>query len=86
MKPNYRGGEGRRFILILALCGLIQGLSLSQLSGQDPPVQIAEDVFLLTGLGCNVLAISGEDAVLLIDNGREAGNRPVLPGGVVVDA
>jgi len=40
--------------------------------GQEPPAEIARDVFLLSGLGSNVVAVGNGEGMLLIDNGQRS--------------
>jgi glyoxylase-like metal-dependent hydrolase (beta-lactamase superfamily II) len=57
----------------LGLTFLWTATTPTQVAGQEPrqpaPTQIAEGVYLLHGLGCNVTTVDGPDGVLIIDTG-----------------
>ncbi|MCJ7627068.1 MAG: MBL fold metallo-hydrolase [Longimicrobiales bacterium] len=65
-------GKGLRWpsLLFLVLCGFGTALGPEGAKGQEPPAEIAKDVFLLPGLGSNVVAVVNGEGVLLIDNGQ----------------
>jgi pimeloyl-ACP methyl ester carboxylesterase/glyoxylase-like metal-dependent hydrolase (beta-lactamase superfamily II) len=57
----------RRVLLgAVAACCLLAGAPMGPAAAQT---RIADDVYLLEGLGANVLAVVGPDGVLLVDNG-----------------
>jgi pimeloyl-ACP methyl ester carboxylesterase/glyoxylase-like metal-dependent hydrolase (beta-lactamase superfamily II) len=65
----------RRVLLgVVAACCLLAGAPAGPAAAQT---RIADDVYLLEGLGANVLALVGPDGVLLVDNG-EARRAPRL--------
>ena len=53
--------------LVLSITTSAVAQELTTVKGN--PVAVAEEVYLLTGLSCNVVAVNGSDGVLLIDNG-----------------
>lgn len=59
-----------RSFLILSIAFLPSMSVLERAAGQEPPTEVAPDVFLLPGLGCNVVAVLSPEGVLLIDNGQ----------------
>ncbi len=73
MKSISRRGVEVSSALILLLGIIALPFSQEKAGGQSPPVQIAEGVFLLPGLDCNVVAVVNSEGVLLIDNGSSRG-------------
>lgn len=52
-------------VLIIATSAVAQEVTAVRANS----IEIAEDVHLLLGLGCNVVAVTGPEGVLIIDNG-----------------
>jgi glyoxylase-like metal-dependent hydrolase (beta-lactamase superfamily II) len=53
----------------LCLCGVLM-VRPESANAQPIPEEVAEGVFWLKGLGANVLAITGAEGVILVDNGH----------------
>lgn len=70
MRKNPRSRLGLLPFLLLIHGGLVSMFVPEKVTSQELPTEIAEDVFLLSGLGSNVVAVVNGESVLLIDNGR----------------
>ncbi len=57
-------------LLVLPLTAVPRALAQEVAATQPSPTRITEDIHLLSRLGCNVVAITGPEGVLVIDNGR----------------
>lgn len=82
MESISRRGVGVSPALIL-LRGIITLLfAQEKAGGQKLPVQIAADVFLLSGLDRNVVAVVNSEGVLLMDNGSSRGFESISRSGI----
>ncbi|MFQ6114575.1 MAG: MBL fold metallo-hydrolase [bacterium] len=53
------------FFLIIAMSAVAQEAT----AGRTTSIEVADGVHLLVGFACNIVAVSGQEGVLLIDNG-----------------
>lgn len=76
--------KGFSTILLAFLLGLGLSASAQEVgSAESEAIKIADGVYLLGNLPCNVVAVIGSDGILLIDNGsaRTAGNLKEMIAG-----
>lgn len=75
-----------RYLLPVVLLPTAVGFRTPPAQGQQSPTPIAEGVFLLPGLGSNVVAVPGPNGALLIDNGHNRNVESLKAQLATVDA
>ena len=62
--------KGLSIILLIFILGFGPSVFAQEVGSPEPEaIKIAEDVYLLSNLSCNVITLIGSDGILLIDNG-----------------
>ena len=70
MDPISLGTRRIRSVFAAFFAATVMGLGPCTAWGQQVASELAEGIFLISGLGSNVLAVTAPDGVLLIDNGH----------------
>lgn len=71
----------RSVVLVVILIIVSSAAAQEVASVTESPLEITEGVYLLDGLACNILAVTGHSGVLLIDNGY-VGDAKQLNGAI----
>jgi glyoxylase-like metal-dependent hydrolase (beta-lactamase superfamily II) len=86
MKMSLGNGLRRQLLLAAAISALSPTLPSEKAGCQEQPVEVARNIFLLSGLGSNVLAVVDGEEVLLIDSGQRNRTERLLAQVSMLDS